>query len=217
MTEYILNKSFESRVARSDRVLAIAESFGIGLEAKEFHVLKDVHLTVNQGDVVYITGQSGSGKSQLLKCLREEMTKQGLKVVDIDSVELKDAPLIDQVGKDTNEALAILSQVGLNDAYLVVRKPKELSDGQLYRFKLALLFSKDADVWVSDEWGAVLDEVTRKTISFNAQKLARSLGKILVVANTHNDCVDELAPSVMVKKSYNDRIKIIEKTDRTGS
>lgn len=210
MTEYILNKSFESRVARSDRVLAIAESFGIGLEAKEFHVLKDVHLTVNQGDVVYITGQSGSGKSQLLKCLREEMTKQGLKVVDIDSVELKDAPLIDQVGKDTNEALAILSQVGLNDAYLVVRKPKELSDGQLYRFKLALLFSKDADVWVSDEWGAVLDRVTARVVSFNAQKLARRHNKTLIVATTHDDMIEELAPSVTVIKRFNDRIEILE-------
>lgn len=210
MTEYILNKSFESRVARSDRVLAIAESFGIGLEAKEFHVLKDVHINVNQGDVVYITGQSGSGKSQLLKCLREEMTKQGLKVVDIDDVELKDAPLIDQVGKDTNEALAILSQVGLNDAYLVVRKPKELSDGQLYRFKLALLFSKDADVWFSDEWGAVLDRVTARVVSFNAQKMARRHNKTLVVATTHDDMIEELAPSVTVIKRFNDRIEILE-------
>lgn len=210
MTEYILNKSFESRVARSDRVLAIAESFGIGLEAKEFHVLKDVHLTVNQGDVVYITGQSGSGKSQLLKCLREEMTKQGLKVVDIDGVELKDAPLIDQVGKDTNEALAILSQVGLNDAYLVVRKPKELSDGQLYRFKLALLFSKDADVWVSDEYCAPLDRVTARVVSFNAQKLARRHNKTLIVATTHDDMIEELAPSVTVIKRFNDRIEILE-------
>lgn len=210
MTEYVLNKSFESRVARSDRVLAIAESFGIGLEAKEFHVLRNVHVNVNQGDVVYITGQSGSGKSQLLKCLREKMEAQGLKVADIDSVELQDKPLIDHVGKDTNEALAILSQVGLNDAYLVVRKPQELSDGQLYRFKLALLFSKDTDVWMADEWAAVLDRVTARVVSFNAQKLARRHNKTLVVATTHDDMVEELAPSVLIYKRFNDRIEVKE-------
>lgn len=210
MTEYILNKSFECRVARSDRVLAIAESFGIGLEAKEFHVLKDVHVNINQGDVVYITGQSGSGKSQLLHCLQSEMTANGLKVADIDSVTLHDKPLIDQVGKDTNDALAILSQVGLNDAYLVVRKPQELSDGQLYRFKMALLFSKEADVWTADEFLAPLDRVTARVVAFNAQKLARRMNKTLIVATTHDDMIEELAPSVTIVKRFNDRILIQE-------
>lgn len=210
MTKFILNKSFDSRVERSDRVLLVAESFGIGLEAKEFHVLKDVELDVKSGDVVYITGQSGSGKSQLLRCLQEEMKKSGLKVADIDSVVLEDKPLVEQVGKDLNDALGILSRAGLNDAYLVIRKPSELSDGQRYRFKMAKLFTQDADVWVADEWAAVLDRVTAKTLSFNAQKWARQSGKILIVATTHDDLIEELAPSITVVKRFNDRIQVFK-------
>jgi len=34
-----------------------------------FHVLKDINLTINRGEVVVIIGPSGSGKSTLLRCI----------------------------------------------------------------------------------------------------------------------------------------------------
>ncbi|MBB6671898.1 amino acid ABC transporter ATP-binding protein [Cohnella nanjingensis] len=34
-----------------------------------FHVLKDIHLAVHQGEVVVVVGPSGSGKSTLLRCI----------------------------------------------------------------------------------------------------------------------------------------------------
>ena len=211
MTKYTLNKSFNSRTERSDRVLIIAESFGLGLEDKEFEVLKNVELDIEKGDVIFITGQSGSGKSQLLRELQKEMSASGLKVADIDAVTLESKPLIDQIGKDLNESLSILNKAGLNDAYLVIRKPEELSDGQRYRFKMAKLFTEDADVWVADEFGAVLDRVTAKTLAFNAQKWARQSGRILIVATTHEDLEEELGPSITVVKRYKDRIEIKRK------
>jgi aspartate/glutamate/glutamine transport system ATP-binding protein len=35
----------------------------------DFHVLKDINLTINQGEVVVVIGPSGSGKSTLLRCI----------------------------------------------------------------------------------------------------------------------------------------------------
>jgi putative glutamine transport system ATP-binding protein len=35
----------------------------------DFHVLKDINLTINQGQVVVVIGPSGSGKSTLLRCI----------------------------------------------------------------------------------------------------------------------------------------------------
>ncbi|MEM9125893.1 MAG: ATP-binding cassette domain-containing protein, partial [Pseudomonadota bacterium] len=34
-----------------------------------FHVLRDINLTVNQGERIVIAGPSGSGKSTLIRCL----------------------------------------------------------------------------------------------------------------------------------------------------
>jgi general L-amino acid transport system ATP-binding protein len=47
-----------------------------------FHVLKNVNLTVNQGEHIVICGPSGSGKSTLLRCLnRLEKHEQGQIIV----------------------------------------------------------------------------------------------------------------------------------------
>lgn len=208
MGVYTLTKSFSTRVERSERVLAVAEAFGLGLEEGEFTLFKNLELEVNPGDVVYITGQSGSGKSQLLRMLSAAMTETGLQVADFDHVALKDKPIIDQIGSNMTEAIELLSRAGINDAYLTIRKPQELSDGQRYRLKLAKLMENDADVWVCDEFGAVLDRITAKTVAFNSQKLARVKKRILIVATTHTDLVTELAPSLIIEKHYKDRIKI---------
>ncbi len=55
----------------------------------EFHVLKDVNLTVARGEKLVICGPSGSGKSTLIRCInRLEAHQRGSIVVD--GVELTD-------------------------------------------------------------------------------------------------------------------------------
>ena len=207
MTVYKIDKRFHTKVERSERVLEIAEAFGLGLDDKEFVVFDNQDIEIKQGDVVYITGQSGSGKSTVLRELSASMTELG--VADIDGVELRDVPLIDQIGKDMNTALNYLSIAGLNDAYLFIRKPKELSDGQRYRFRLAKMIESGARVWIADEFLAVLDRTTAKVIAFNMQKIARKAGATLMVATTHTDMVNDLAPNVYIEKRYREKIEII--------
>ena len=211
MSVYHIDKRFHTEVERSDRVLEIAEAFGLGLDDKEFVVFDNQPIEIQRGDVVYITGQSGSGKSTVLRELTQQMGfgPERLNVADIDRVELLDKPLIDQIGKDTAEALNLLSIAGLNDAYLFIRKPKELSDGQRYRFKLAKIIESGAQVWVADEFLAVLDRTTAKVIAFNLQKVARKVGATLMVATTHTDMVDDLAPNLYIEKRYREKIEIV--------
>ena len=207
---FAVTKKFDTSVERSDRVLEVAEAFGLGLTSKEFVIYDDLEIEVSPGDVVYITGQSGSGKSLLLRDLAKQMTGTGLKVADIEQVTLEEAPLIDQVGKTMGEASKILSLAGVNDAYLMIRKPSELSDGQRYRLRLAKLIDQgDADVWIADEFGAVLDRMTAKIVAFNMQKIARQMGKTLLVATTHIDLVKELGPNLIVHKRFHNRVDII--------
>ncbi len=55
----------------------------------DFHVLKDINLTVNKGERIVICGPSGSGKSTMIRCInRLEEHQQGSIVVD--GVELTD-------------------------------------------------------------------------------------------------------------------------------
>lgn len=208
---YSLNKQFDTEVERTQRVLDVAEMFGLGLDDKTFVVLKDLELDIRDGDIVYITGQSGSGKSTILKELRNEMTNRGIAVASIDEVEMLDKPIVDQVypeNSSLSKTLELFSLVGLSDANLFLRKPKELSDGQRYRFKLAKMIESGAKVWMADEFLALLDRVTAKVIAYNIQKIARKTGATLIVATTHRDMVQDLSPNLYIEKRYQDKIKV---------
>jgi ABC-type ATPase with predicted acetyltransferase domain len=208
VTIYTINKRFTSTVERTPRVLQVAEAYGLGLAAKEFTIYDNTEIEVRPTDVVYIHGQSGSGKSLLLRELKCQMAANGLKVADLGDIVLDEKPVIELLGENFGLAQSLLSCAGISDAWIFIRKPSELSDGQRYRLRLAMLLEADADVWVADEFGAVLDRVTAKVISFNMQKAARAAGKCLMVATTHDDLVEELGPDLIVRKLFRERVAV---------
>lgn len=67
----------------------------------DFHVLKDISMSVNKGEVVVVIGPSGSGKSTLIRCINHlEEHQQGQIVVD--GIELtNDVRNIDQIRRET--------------------------------------------------------------------------------------------------------------------
>jgi len=66
----------------------------------DFHVLKDINLTVHKGERIVICGPSGSGKSTLIRCInRLEEHQQGRIVVD--GIELtNDLKKIDEIRRE---------------------------------------------------------------------------------------------------------------------
>src|SRR5215213_5846812 len=66
----------------------------------EFHVLRDINLTVQRGERIVICGPSGSGKSTMIRCInRLEEYQQGL--VTVDGIPLTgDIKRIDEVRRD---------------------------------------------------------------------------------------------------------------------
>jgi len=209
--KFTVSKKFNTTVERTPRVIEVAEAFGLGLDDREFILYDELEIDLEPTDIVYITGQSGSGKSVLLRQLVSGLQEDhDLKIVNIEEVELPEVPLVDQVGTSTKEALELLSRVGLNDAYLFIRKPSELSDGQRYRLRLAHVMNQDADVWVADEFGAVLDRVTAKVVAYSMQKYARRMLKMLLVATTHTDLGEELAANVTIEKYFREKVDVIK-------
>lgn len=208
MTKYIINKAFDCKVERTPRVMQVAEAFGLGVEDESWVIYDGLELDIKQGDVVYITGQSGSGKSVVLRDLSAQMAAS-LTVTNIEHVAFEDKPLIDQIGTSVNEGLSLLNIAGLNDAYLFIRKPYELSDGQRYRFRIAKLVESGSQVWVADEFGAVLDRITAQCVANSLQRAARKANATLIVATTHSDLIDALKPNVIVNKHYKERVAVV--------
>ena len=66
----------------------------------EFHVLRDINLTVDQGEKIVICGPSGSGKSTLIRCINRLEEHQKGQIV-VDGVELtNDVRQIDKIRSD---------------------------------------------------------------------------------------------------------------------
>jgi general L-amino acid transport system ATP-binding protein len=67
----------------------------------DFHVLKDITMSINKGEVVVVIGPSGSGKSTLIRCVNRLEEHQQGKIM-VDGIELTDdVRNIDQIRRET--------------------------------------------------------------------------------------------------------------------
>ncbi len=204
--KFTYNISYQTHTKPTPRTIAVAEAFGLGIdETQKFQVL-NTELKITPTDIVYITGDSGSGKSVLLKAIRSDLDQEAIELTEV-SID-QDKPLIETIGTTVEQGLELLSKVGLNDAFLFLRTYNQLSDGQKYRYRIAKLIQSQKQWWLMDEFAACLDRDTAKIIAYNLQKIARQNGKAVIVATTHSDLFEDLKPSVMVHKRFGEEIHI---------
>ena len=192
----------------TDRTLAVCEAFGLGVdEERLFPVFSDFKLAFHRGDLIYVTGDSGGGKTLLLNAFKKFFGEEAAGLCDVQVSP--EETLVEGVGETVSEAVKTLSMTGLNDAFLFLRKFKELSDGQKYRYRLAkLIDQKEKSVWVIDEFCATLDRVMARVVAYLIQKVARKLHKTVVVATTHRDLIEDFKPDIIVKKGFERDVEI---------
>ncbi len=209
--KFTISIAYETATAITPRTIGVAEAFGLGMdEERRFVIYDNVELQIGVKDIVLITGDSGSGKSILLKALERDI-KQDMESSAINIADIKPEwgkPLIETVGKTLEEGLELLSKVGLNDAFLFLRTYEQLSDGQKYRYKIAKMIESEAKFWIMDEFAATLDRDTAKIVAYNLQKLARQQGKAVLAATTHVDLFEDLKPSVHIHKRFGKEIAV---------
>ncbi|MBC6717653.1 MULTISPECIES: amino acid ABC transporter ATP-binding protein [Aurantimonas] len=85
-------------MAISDEIAV--ELLGVNKWYGEFHVLRDINLTVRRGERIVICGPSGSGKSTMIRCInRLEEHQKG--TITVDGIELtNDLKKIDEVRRE---------------------------------------------------------------------------------------------------------------------
>jgi general L-amino acid transport system ATP-binding protein len=79
---------------------AVVEMTGVNKWFGDFHVLRDINLTVARGERIVICGPSGSGKSTLIRCINRLEEHQSGRIA-VDGVELTaDLKKIDEVRRE---------------------------------------------------------------------------------------------------------------------
>ena len=212
MATYTIEKTFPATNNKSKNVTEVAELFGLGKQySQSYRICDRCEVDIRPGQVVYITGGSGAGKSVVLQMLKEQIDE----ATDLAEQELPESkPLVDCFGKSLSEALNWLSTAGLSDAFAVLRTPQELSDGQRYRFRLALAMAKAKakakrpHVICIDEFCSTLDRISAAVVAYNVRNFADKFKTIFIVATSHDDLLEDLVPDVVIIKHLGSQCEI---------
>lgn len=195
-----------------------------GSGESRFQVLKNISLTIEDGDFVVILGASGSGKSTLLNVLSgleraesgqifyDDTEITGLTDKKLTAFRRKKIGSIFQqyyllqnmnVGKNVkmgadlavnSDYKAILKEVGLENK--LYKFPSELSGGEQQRVSVARALAKRPEVLFLDEPTGALDEDTGRQVLQYISELQKEYGFTIIMV-THNLNIAEMAKTVI--------------------
>ena len=184
-----------------------------GSGESRFQVLKNISLTIEDGDFVVILGASGSGKSTLLNVLSgleraesgqifyDDTEITGLTDKELTAFRRKKIGFIFQqyyllqnmnVGKNVkmgadlavnSDYKAILKEVGLENK--LYKFPSELSGGEQQRVSVARALAKRPEVLFLDEPTGALDEDTGRQVLQYISELQKEYGFTIIMV-THS-------------------------------
>jgi ABC-type ATPase with predicted acetyltransferase domain len=214
MVAYKISKTFQRKSTISTKAADVCRMFGVSAERlREGDVTHSCHLDINAGDIVYITGPSGAGKTVLFRELEKSIP--ACERMNISEIELPaDKAVIDCFAGDFVQGLRTLSTAGLNDVFCVLNTPANLSDGQKYRFRLAIAMAAKKKFVFADEFCSGLDRITAAVISYHLHKFAKREKVTFILASSHEDILTDLSPDVLVAKELTGGAEVIYKTNK---
>lgn len=221
-----------SQMLPSPRALELAAMFGVGVDEEQTTpIIPRCEIPLpDHGGIVFINGPSGSGKSTLLKLIARQCVDRGIAVMNLDRLApARDVPLIDGLGDSLERSVSLLSQAGLGDAFVMLRTPSQLSDGQRARLRIAqamewaetesqpcghAMHAQYGDgmntprVIIADEFAATLDRLTAQTLACSIRRWIDRTRQVFIAATTHDDLLEALDPDVLVFKGLGDQIEV---------
>ena len=210
-----LQHQIKTRAEPTPRALEIAVMFGLSLDGTHEQVIvPPVELTLCPGQIVFITGVSGGGKSTLLRLLGQALLSKAENEADTSAPSLvwsdklpalPEQALVDALAQpEAEQSTQVepaaldrvchwLSQAGLNDAAVMLRRPNELSEGQRHRLRLAQAMAvaqRRPEAWsvlLADEFGSSLDRTTASALARSVRRWVTRSRICLVAATAHDD------------------------------
>ena len=187
---------------------------GYGRAGQRTHVLENVELSIEKGELVSIVGYSGAGKSTLVSLIAGlispdsgRVTVDGKRVTGpsaergvvfqnysllpwlsvLENVQLA----VDQVfpkltaGERRARALKFVEMVNLGPA--AAKRPRELSGGMRQRVSVARALAMDPEVLLLDEPFGALDALTRGVLQGELQRISQESGKTMLLITNDVD------------------------------
>ncbi|HSV27078.1 MAG TPA: ATP-binding cassette domain-containing protein [Sedimentisphaerales bacterium] len=193
------------------RVRQVMRMFGVDRARLARPVEHSIDINLEKGDICYITGPSGAGKTLLLRKLYEQTAAPK---VWLENVPLsRERAVIDCIEGTLIESLRALSRAGLSDVFCVLNQPANLSDGQKWRYRLARAMTAGAGCIFVDEFCSALDRVTAAAIAWNIRKWTAKTNVTAILASCHDDILGDLQPDVLIVKHLSGPADIIYRSD----
>ena len=216
MTTYNISKSFSWKGTITEKVSSVCRMFGLTIERlKEQRHTHNCQLEINPGDIVYITGPSGTGKSVLLRELEKSIPVQDR--INLAQINLPDdRTVIDCIDAGLLAGLRLLSTAGLNDCFCILNQPCNLSEGEQYRFRLAMALTTGKKFIFADEFTSALDRITASSISYRLRQFADKTDTTFILASSHEDMLLDLAPDVLIRRDFTRAANVVYKKKRSS-
>jgi ABC-type ATPase with predicted acetyltransferase domain len=206
-----MNITASFNVKGTKYVRAILSGFGLKGDKLHQKVVTEFSLTASPGNIVFISGVSGSGKSVLLELLNKKVKNQLRVTFEQNNIRkfrisklseiVSKLPIIEYFSQSfgIEQSLSALSRAGLSEAFVYLKPYSLLSKGQQYRARFAKLILEDADIWLLDEFCSDLDVLTAKIVATNLKQIVNKYSKIAIVAAAnHEHFIDALKPTQVV-------------------
>ncbi|HOQ05086.1 MAG TPA: hypothetical protein PKY88_07735 [Anaerohalosphaeraceae bacterium] len=186
-------------VLRSPRAEELMRSFGLDhLDLKEQSQSVQIVMEAAAGQICLLTGPSGTGKTLLLRQFFQQTAAESRLWLE-DIVLESDRSVIDCVGGPLEEAVRLLSHVGLGDVFALLRSPAHLSSGQQFRYRLLRAVLAGRPWLFADEFGSALDLPGAAMLALQTAHLIRQRRQTLFAASARDELAPYFAPDIWLR------------------